>query len=221
MIRAHISWCRECDDLAAAELAAQLAQDEQEELQRLRDPSRRRGFILSRLLLRRALAEHLHKPGRDLRFYRDNKGRLLLRDAPEGHFSLSHCRGFVAILVADAGCGIDVEVPRNVPALRLAERYFSPAEVAWLSSRGEAYRLREFFRLWTLKEAAVKALGQGLANNLARLAFSLAGPEPRLLGDMPALAVHQLDRGNCMLAGAVATAAEVDWQCREMTLADL
>ncbi|XP_010913670.1 uncharacterized protein [Elaeis guineensis] len=63
--------------------------------------------------------------------------------------------------------GIDIEEKQRKTSnniLSLAHRYFSPVEVAYLKTLADPEcRQSEFIRLWTLKEAYVKALGRGFS----------------------------------------------------------
>lgn len=71
--------------------------------------------------------------------------------------------------------GVDIELLRPRPkALALSERFFDPAETAWLRTlAGDPARLeREFTRLWCAKEAVLKAHGRGLSFGLDRLRFA-------------------------------------------------
>ncbi|MFG3107549.1 4'-phosphopantetheinyl transferase family protein [Streptomyces tendae] len=88
------------------------------------------------------------------------------------HVSLSHGRGLAALALTGLGpLGVDVEVARPVPALRMAQRWFTAAEAAWVRRRPEAERAGAFFWLWTHKEAMGKAYGTGLGRGgLARQA---------------------------------------------------
>ncbi|MGW0846856.1 4'-phosphopantetheinyl transferase family protein [Streptomyces sp. NPDC002787] len=79
------------------------------------------------------------------------------------HVSLSHGRGVAALALTGLGpLGVDVEVERRVPALRMAERWFTDAEAAWVRRKTEAEHTSAFFWLWTHKEAMGKAYGTGL-----------------------------------------------------------
>lgn len=212
MISAHVRCWRDDPALALASLAARLPAADRDELRGIRGPERARSFVLSRLLLRQTLGAALGHPGRELRFGRASGGRLLALEAAPWHISLSHCPGLVAVIVATAPCGIDIEPVRPFRVDRLARRYFAASEVQALAAcSDEGERLNRFFRLWTLKEASVKALHQGLAGNLGRLAFSLEGATPRLLADTPALQLQQTLSDRLVLAAAVATAAGVSW----------
>lgn len=80
-------------------------------------------------------------------------------------FNLSHSGELALVAVTlNRGIGIDLEEIRYIDfAARLAERFFSRRENAALGALPEAERLAAFYCCWTLKEAYVKATGNGLA----------------------------------------------------------
>lgn len=215
MTCAEIIWLRDEPAVPLQALAHALPTEEQEELASFRHPRRQRSFVLSRTLLRKTLALHLRKPEQGIRFTR-SRGRLLLAEKSTWQFNLSHAAGLLAIIVADAPCGVDIELPRSVAVEKITQRYFSAAENNYLLGCDPARQRNEFFRLWTLKEAAVKAIGEGLANNLARLAFDIAGEKPQLLDTAVKLKLWQTTGSDFFLAGAVASDKEVFWQVREI-----
>jgi 4'-phosphopantetheinyl transferase len=73
---------------------------------------------------------------------------------------------------APAGCDVEWHRPRNVAAIAAA--YFHPTEAAQLTACGPAQKLAAFYRLWTLKEAALKSQAHGLTAGLRTPAFTLA-----------------------------------------------
>lgn len=108
-------------------------------------------------------------------------GKPALADAAFA-FNLSHS-GAAAVLAIARGVelGVDLETPGRVrPFVALARRYFRPAEAQAVEAAAEADRESVFLRLWTAKEAVLKALGRGLAFGLDRLEFDLAAPQPAL-----------------------------------------
>src|SRR5690606_2108914 len=79
--------------------------------------------------------------------------------------------------------GIDIEQVREIPAaLRLARRFFAPAEYAHLSSLPPAERAVAFLHYWTCKEAILKATGKGLNRPLSSFSIRLGGSGPVLDG---------------------------------------
>jgi 4'-phosphopantetheinyl transferase len=58
--------------------------------------------------------------------------------------------------------GSHIEGTAEAEVVRLADRWFDPAEATWLRSRPAAEQPTAFLLLWTAKEALGKALGTGL-----------------------------------------------------------
>jgi len=59
-------------------------------------------------------------------------------------------------------------------AVELAQQFFSEAEVRAVKVVGGLARLRTFWQLWSLKEAALKSIGEGLPFGLDAFEFELA-----------------------------------------------
>lgn len=130
----------------------------------------------SRGLLRLLLGASLGHPPHSLRFIANPHGKPALADAPELHFNLSHCHDRALIgLTRAAPIGVDVERIRPLADRdALITHCFSPAEQAWLAGRPASSREPDFFRIWTAKEAVLKALGSGLATAPESLTIHLA-----------------------------------------------
>jgi 4'-phosphopantetheinyl transferase len=104
-------------------------------------------------------------------------------------FNLSHARDHALIAIARAQpVGIDLErVDRVLDAGNLGRRFFSTREAAALDALPEPQRATAFLRLWTCKEAVLKALGAGISFGLDRVSFDLdpAG-RPSAIADVAA-----------------------------------
>jgi 4'-phosphopantetheinyl transferase len=115
---------------------------------------------------------------------------------PGPHFNLSHTDGLVACAVSnELELGIDVEPVNRKAPLELAKEHFAPAEQDWIASLPEPEQAFGFWRVWTLKEAFIKATGRGLGQPLQDISF---GFEPlrvvfrdRALGDCRAWRFEQ------------------------------
>lgn len=97
-------------------------------------------------------------------------------------FNLSHSGSRAALALArGVEVGVDIEAPtRPRPHVALARRYFCAAEAEAIAAAGDDEREARFLRLWTAKEAVLKALGRGLAFGLDRLEFDLVAQPPTL-----------------------------------------
>lgn len=88
--------------------------------------------------------------------------------------NISHTSDCVLLALSRSrAVGIDIEqTGRDTNCLGLARRYFAPREVTQLEALPAADQRAAFFRIWTQKEAFIKALGDGLACPLT--AFEVA-----------------------------------------------
>ncbi|MBQ9898738.1 MAG: 4'-phosphopantetheinyl transferase superfamily protein [Ruminococcus sp.] len=101
-------------------------------------------------------------------------GKPYLAERPDVFFNLSHAKGIAVCLVADAECGADCERVRKYRP-NVARRSFSESERALIGSLPESERDMMFTRIWTLKEAYVKALGTGISYPLSTVSFGFSG----------------------------------------------
>jgi 4'-phosphopantetheinyl transferase len=102
-------------------------------------------------------------------------------------FNLSHARDHALIAIArDQPLGVDLErIDRKLDAQDLARRFFSKREADALEAMPETERATAFLRLWTCKEAVLKALGAGISFGLDRVAFDLGTDgNPMAIGEV-------------------------------------
>ncbi len=149
---------------AVAGLESLLCDDERARAQAFHFDRDRLRFVAGRGILRSLLAGYIGVPPQKvgLRYGPYRKPRLA-GDGP--WFNVSHS-GPVALFAFSDGVevGVDVELARTLPdGDRIAERFFSPAEVQRLRSLPADQKDAAFLACWTRKEAFVKARGDGLA----------------------------------------------------------
>lgn len=202
------------------ELTAFLPKEEIEQCGRFALGNQRREFIWSRLLVRGVLASHLGKGPQDLRFGRGEKGKPFLENG-ESQFNLSHTEGFIACSVGTRRVGIDVE---NMEArLRagadwnlVARRFLSAMEQDYLFSQGLETRAQVFFRIFTMKEARVKAEDKGFGIPLNSFSIPLPPGEISTLEGWEYF-TRNTPPGNVFLAHAVENQLEkpLEYNVRE------
>lgn len=108
---------------------------------------------------------------------RGEHGKPYLPDVGFPQFNLSHgghCMLFAFSKRQAIGVDVDTLSRRHV-AMDLARRFFAEQEASALEKLDDSLREAAFMRLWTSKEAVLKALGMGLSFGLHRLRFDLDG----------------------------------------------
>ena len=96
---------------------------------------------------------------RDLEWKYNEHGKPYMANGP--YFSISHCKEGIAVAIDDAPIGIDIEAIRHANE-DLIERTMNEEEKRLIANSQQPIADREFTRLWTQKEAIVKAEGTGI-----------------------------------------------------------
>ncbi|MBI3445864.1 MAG: 4'-phosphopantetheinyl transferase superfamily protein [Magnetospirillum sp.] len=122
-------------------------------------------------ILRRHLGLELNLPPDAVTLRSGPGGKPELADTALGlWFNLSHCPGLLLIATSRRGnVGADLEtMARCRQSADLAAREFSTAERKMLAALPATSRPLAFARLWTGKEAVLKARGTGIVQGLAQ-----------------------------------------------------
>ena len=198
-----------------------LSAEEQARADRFRSPADGDRYTAGRGILRALLARYLGTPAGDFRFCLNAYGKPGLAPGigtSDLRFNLSHSHG-MALFAFSSGreVGVDLELVRStLRDDRIAERFFSPQEVAALRALPESAQKEAFFHCWTRKEAYIKARGAGLSINLASFAVSLV---PASSTHLPIIGIDSPEAGRWWLralapgegyVGAIA-AEGTDW----------
>ncbi|CAG0892829.1 unnamed protein product [Cyprideis torosa] len=168
-----------------------------------------KGSLIGQLMMRHFVATNAvpriqaAEPGKqvlnwkDVRLHRTDRGRPFCDikgfDVPD--FNISHQGSYVVLASAptlDSFVGVDV-MELKPPShrdwylfLESFRKQFSPQEWEQLShwKYDEEHQMWQFFRLWTLKEAVLKAEGSGITVDLSELSFDMGidtlHPEPSI-----------------------------------------
>jgi 4'-phosphopantetheinyl transferase len=131
----------------------------------------RHSFTAAHGALRLLLSAMLGEPPQTLAFSHNSYGKPRQLEPANGiEFNMSHSGGIVLIGFARRiPIGIDVEAMRSVAErAAIVRRYFHPGEAADFARVPPAEADAAFFRLWSRKEAVVKALGLGMSLDLHR-----------------------------------------------------
>ena len=136
----------------------------------------RKRFVIGRGILREILARYSGVPPEDLHFDYCSRGKPSLVEAGgKIQFNLAHSGGrAVYAVVRYRRIGVDIEQVVPTDGIeQIADRFFSNGEKNRLHSLSQDERLEAFFKIWTCKEAYLKACGKGLAHPLDEIEISL------------------------------------------------
>ncbi len=150
---------------------------------RLPRPWMRERFAASRLLLRYAAAAALDTAPELVDLAYQPGGRPYVRGCDQIAISLSHTADVLVVGISREGrVGVDVELASRALAGTGAEaRGYVRCEREALEGVEGEERNDVLVRLWTLKEAYSKALGQGLRLRFTEFGFALTPDGPRLV----------------------------------------
>jgi 4'-phosphopantetheinyl transferase len=145
--------------------------------------------VVSYGYLRLVLADYLGVSPDSIKFVVSANGKPRLSSAFGSRlaFNLSHSEGVAIIgITSGAEIGVDIERLRPLPGrLSIARNSFTSSESSQLAAMTDADSTPAFLRCWTLKEAFVKATGDGLSIPLNSFEMSMDPDSPPRLLHLP------------------------------------
>jgi 4'-phosphopantetheinyl transferase len=188
---AHL-WCaawdiQRRDPAREARYAELLTDEERKQWRAYRFEEGQLEYLMTRALVRDVLSRYVPEIApRAWRFVRSDHGRPSVAaelGVQVPRFNLSNTKGLVICGVSSDEIGVDVEpAGRGVSVLPIKEDVFSPAELASLGALPETERAERAIKLWTLKEAYIKARSMGLSLPLKRFSMTF--------GDVIGIDIH-------------------------------
>ena len=97
---------------------------------------------------------------------KNEHGKPFLKDYPDVHFNLSHCKNGIIVAVSDEPIGVDIESYREVSDSLI--RYTMNDEEQHIIAKSDD-SVRTFTEYWTKKEAVFKLRGTGITKGLHEL----------------------------------------------------
>jgi len=165
-----------------ARCSSLLTAEERSKRSRFHFPEGRLEYLLTRVLVRLTLSSYRDVAPHDWRFEPNAFGRPEISEPRGGtserlRFNLSNVGGVLACIVGlEHEVGVDIESTRRKgETSEIAERFFSPLEVADLRALPQTEQRARFFWYWTPKEAYIRARGQGLSLPLDQFSFLING----------------------------------------------
>lgn len=153
-------------------------------------------FIVRRAVLRLLMADELALPPDQIEFITGINGKPHLVNSKGIHFNCSHSSSFAVIVIANQQIGTDIEyINDDFDYAGIVEYAFSARESDALQC--SAKPVRDFFTIWTRKEAFLKAIGTGIGQDI-NLLNCLDGAQP---------------------VPSALTLEQTDWECHTLEVA--
>ncbi len=139
-------------------------------------------FAAGRAALRTILGSWMQAAPAGIRFEYGEKGKPVVARGPE--FNLSHSHNIALLAVTTQGSvGIDIEeVDPRTEIAGIARSFFTAAETEeLLALKTHEEQVERFYRLWTCKEAYLKARGTGISAGLNKCELSFDNDNARIV----------------------------------------
>jgi 4'-phosphopantetheinyl transferase len=157
------------------EYLATMNLQEKARAERFHFPLHKRRFIAARGILRLLLSRYQNTSPEKIEFLYYPRGKPYIADVTL-QFNISHSYEMaVYALTKDSAIGVDIEKTEKQFNDSVAERYLHPDEYAELSGLANGLRAMEFYRIWTRKEALIKAIGDGMHISLSSFSTATKG----------------------------------------------
>jgi len=168
-------------------LSRSLSGDEMARADRFKFERDRRRFVVGRGALRSILGSYLGRDPDAIRFAYGSHGKPTLADVSAAGGVEFNASGSdeLAVCAVTVGTrlGVDIELCRPIAEEDFPDQCLTAAERNALRALEPADRPAAFYRLWTLKEAFLKATGEGLSRPMSSVEFDLSpGRAVRLIG---------------------------------------
>jgi 4'-phosphopantetheinyl transferase len=168
-----VKFSEKLDDVTLDTLLSILRPSDREKIQRYKFWQDRQRGLFGKILVFKLLKDDLALDEFPELFY-DMHNRPFQKISSKHDFNITHSGDYVFCAISDNGkTGIDVEKDRDM-SFDIAERFFSKYEIEYLSGLSGRQKIDEMIKLWTLKEAYIKARGRTFLIPLDRFYFDIS-----------------------------------------------
>jgi 4'-phosphopantetheinyl transferase len=142
-----------------------LSDAEKIKAEKIKLPQVKNRWIVSRGVLRLLLSNYCSCSTKEIEFNFNEFGKPLLSNNPEISFNLSHSENLALyIFTHNRKVGIDLEKIGELTDIDgLSRLCFSDHEKKWFNKFSPAEKKELFYKIWTCKEAYIKAIGKGFS----------------------------------------------------------
>lgn len=145
-----------------------LDQDEKISILNFKTELLRKRYTVSKCVLKILISKYLDSKPEEVKFTYGELGKPFLSSSINTlnlQFNMSHSNRLgMCAFTKDKALGVDIEKIREFSNLEdVAEMCMSEFEKGWFSKLPPATRIEIFYKVWTVKESFIKAIGAGLS----------------------------------------------------------
>lgn len=144
-----------------------LCSDEIERISKYNTQVLRNRQVMSKSILRKMLSLYLKINAQEINLIHNNFGKPFVTSANETDsikFNISHSENIGIFAFSLNDLGIDIEkIKEYIEIDGIKEICFTDFEKRWYDNINNEYQLETFYKIWTIKEAFIKAIGQGFS----------------------------------------------------------
>ena len=175
-------WIGDLDRLTreVANVSSLLSHAERQQGERFRFSIHRNRYLATRCFERTVLGRALKIDPESVRIERTPLGKPFVRDS-EVRYSLSHSENVAVIALATREVGVDIEHLRELPdADELASRMFPLQDAELIVRLPQPRQSTRFLQQWVLREAVLKATGEGLQGRMRMADLTIRHFKPEM-----------------------------------------
>ena len=159
-----------------------LSEEERKRASRFLKDQDRHYFVVARGLLRELSGQYCRCSASEIKISYHPLGKPYLLNNTAIQFNLSHAGDKVLFAFSKQVIGVDLEYKqRKISIEEIAKRFFSKVEYCELMSLPPEQQSDGFFKVWTCKEAFIKAQGSGIYYGLNQFDVNVNPKKPAAL----------------------------------------
>lgn len=162
-------------NVAFPEATRYLSAAEKERAQRFYYDYHRIRYTVSHALTRAILAQYANISPEKLIFSQHKYGKPYLENAPQIEFNLTHSKDLALLAIGQSHpVGIDIEYFKARGYQGISEMMYSHNEQRLVENAVSNIKPLIFFKIWSQKEAVIKADGRGIFNDTRRFDVNIS-----------------------------------------------
>ncbi|OYT16435.1 MAG: hypothetical protein B7C24_07715 [Bacteroidetes bacterium 4572_77] len=134
-------------------------------------PSDQQRSLMAHLIWRSFYSDLYQKEWNSFELLYNKQEKPSIKNHAQAFFNISHSGNQIVVVFSDKEIGVDVEKNKG-DRRKLNKRVFTKEEIGDMKKQTSlVLEIAYFYRLWSLKESYMKAIGKGMSLNLKSFSF--------------------------------------------------